>query len=312
MGSKELHIRNLSARWSALRHIRELCVILGAYFIYMLIRKFMIPDIETVAFGNAIKLISSESAAGFLWEPGWQAWAMEKSKALVMFLNWAYIITFVPIIGVTAVAVYIKDRPKYFYYRNVVLLSFVFALIIFATFPLAPPRFFPEYGFVDTIRSLGPSWWLGPSWYGNRDTIVYFNAFAAMPSLHFGWTILFCVTFLSTKSTVLRVVGPIYPILTFFAITVTGNHYILDAVGGVAIAVASLLTHEGFLRLKPQASPSLAAAKSYLGSTAAHLYHALLLVRRKAHALLSPASTKSRLRLGRLLGSAQDRPSSGE
>jgi membrane-associated phospholipid phosphatase len=67
----------------------------------------------------------------------------------------------------------------------------------------------------------------------------FYNVHAAMPSLHFGWTLLFGVIFLRLLNTWLKILGLIYPVMTFFAITITGNHYILDAVGGAVLAVVS-------------------------------------------------------------------------
>ena len=241
----------------------------------MFLRKYIISDLETVPFENAIKVTSFELARGLFWELHWQQWALHNAKTVILFFNWVYIITFGPIIATTAILLYIKDRPKYFYYRNVVLLSFVFALVLFVFFPLAPPRFLPEYGFVDTIQKYGPSWWIGHSWYGSRDTTIYYNVFAAMPSLHFGWTVLFGVLFFRTKYLWLKVCGVIYPVMTFFAITLTGNHYILDAAGGAAVILASYLLYETLRRQKVHISQRWHTVSSYLSRAAIQCLAAL-------------------------------------
>lgn len=178
----------------------------------MFVRKFIGADLDSVAIENASKVITFELSVGFFWEPYWQDWAVESSRNFLVFLNWSYIFSFFPILLITSVIVYIKDRQKYHYYRNVVLLSFILALTVFAIFPLAPPRFMPEYGFVDAIARYGPTW------YASREAAVYYNAFAAMPSLHFGWSVLFGVLFFRTGRFPLQVWGVIYPTLTFFAI----------------------------------------------------------------------------------------------
>ena len=84
----------------------------------------------------------------------------------------------------------------------------------------------PEYGFIDAIAKYGPTW------YASREAATYYNAFAAMPSLHFGWTVLFGIMFYRSGKLPLRVWGMLYPTLTFFAITMTGNHYAIDAIAG--------------------------------------------------------------------------------
>ncbi len=290
MSNGRLSRIGLSLRQRSFGFLWQVMVIAGTYFVYMFVRRFMITDIEPVAFANAVKLVSFEFARGFLLEPQWQAWAIENSKALIIFLNWVYIFTFFPIIAVTAVIVFIKDRPRYFYYRNVILLSFVFALTLFAVFPLAPPRLMPEHGFVDTIQQFGPTW------YGGTDmaAAIYYNVYAAMPSLHFGWTILLGVLFLRMGPKWLKVAGVIYPTMTFLAITLTGNHYILDAVGGGAVALASFLGYEILLRLMPQTRPVRAFARS-AGVRAITLIHVALL-RWKADTLQVFTAMKSLIR----------------
>ena len=154
---RTLHVDLAPPKWGIFKHLREVLLLVGAYFAYMVVRRFVLPGVEAEAFANAMKVISFETAAGIFWEPQLQDLAVKSSRTLVVFFNWAYIFTFFPVILTTAVIVYLKDRPKYLYYRNLVLLSFVFALIIFVVFPLAPPRFSPEHGFIDAIQRFGPT-----------------------------------------------------------------------------------------------------------------------------------------------------------
>ena len=252
-------------RWRVLRHVKELAIIAGAYFVYMFIRKFLVPNIEPAAFEHAVRVVDFELSAGFLWEAAWQSWAIESAKALVIILNWAYIITFWPILITTGLILYVVNRGKYAYFRNIVLLSFVLALILYASFPLAPPRYLPEYGFVDTIQKFGPTW------YGGREMHVYYNAFAAMPSLHFGWTVLFGVLFLSMKSKWIKPLGIIYPAMTFFAITITGNHYIIDAVGGALVISASFGLYWLIRKVRANPPPLLTRARPTLARTGVKL-----------------------------------------
>ena len=74
-------VRSLSFNLGWPKHIREIVVIAGAYFFYMLVRRFMIPNLESVAFENAVKVTSLESAWGFFLEPKWQSWLIENSKS---------------------------------------------------------------------------------------------------------------------------------------------------------------------------------------------------------------------------------------
>ena len=269
MNISALRGQSRSPWWGVLKHLKQVAIILGAYFIYMLLRKFIIADSDNIALENAVKIISFEAAAGMLWELSWHEWAIDASHALVVFFNWAYIVTFFPIILATALIVYLKDRPKYFYYRNVILLSFAIALIVFGVFPLAPPRFLPEYGFIDSIQHYGPSW------YGGREMAFIYNAFAAMPSLHFGWTVVFGMVFMGMKPLPIKVLGVIYPVLTFFAITVTANHYIMDAIGGVVVMAVSLVLYESLLRLRSRYGSHFSTMGSHLRRAAGRLNEGL-------------------------------------
>jgi len=225
-----------------LPHFRELALVVAAYFAYMYSRTLVFSDFQDTAFSNARRVIEFEKSAGFFWEPMWQSWAIESAKSLVIFFNWAYIVTFLPIVTTASIVLYFTNRDRYRYYRNVVLLSFLIALVGFMLFPLAPPRMIAEH-FVDTIRLFGPSE------YASREFTNYYNAYAAMPSLHFSWTVMFGIMFLRTNHKLIRVFGVIYPTMTLFAITITGNHFIMDAVGRGLLILASFLAMEvGFRR----------------------------------------------------------------
>ena len=69
------------------------------------------------------------------------------------------------------------------------------------------------------------------------------NLFAAMPSLHIGWST-WCALVLvpRVRHTWSKVLVALYPVITFFCILVTGNHYWVDAVAGlVTLGVGYLL-----------------------------------------------------------------------
>ena len=225
-----------------LPHARELALIAGAYWVYMYTRSLAFNDFGATALANAATIISFEKSLGFFWEPEWQSWAISSAKHLVIFFNWAYIVTFWPILLSTGVILYLVDRQRYRYYRNVVLITFIFALLGFVLFPLAPPRMIVDQ-FVDTIKTFGPAF------YASREFANFYNPYAAMPSLHFSWTVLFGVLFLRTPNKWIKSLGVLYPTLTLLAITVTANHYIMDAVGGGLLVIAAFLTFElGFRR----------------------------------------------------------------
>lgn len=237
----------LLARWKS--HIAELALILACYFVYLLTRGLLFPDLDQTALQNSLRVVTAESSIGVYWEPGWQAWAVRHAPALVIAMNWVYIVTYWPIVLCAGLLLYIRNRPWFYYYRTVVLISLVIALLIFMFFPVASP-FKITTDFVDTMQTFGPSF------YGSPEMAVYYNTNAAMPSLHFGWTVILGALFFRSLRGWLKALGLAYPALTFLAITITGNHFILDAAAGGLLAGAAFGIMEMARRLRAlQARP---------------------------------------------------------
>lgn len=232
------------AKYFTPTHLKELSITVAAYWmaylVYLFAGRVVYPDFEATATANAWRVIELEQHIGIFWEPTLQEWALAVDTPLagmggtVLLFNWAYILTFAPLMGAIAVTLYVTDRPAYQHYRKVFLLSYGLAIVTFISFPLAPPRMIPDH-FVDTIAAFGPSG------YGTREMGRFYNAHAAMPSLHFGWTVVFGVLFFRSPSMLAKVCGAIYPVLMLSAIVITGNHYIIDAIGGGLVILASFL-----------------------------------------------------------------------
>ena len=234
--------RRLTAPSGPAAHLREATLVIGLCLVYVSVRRLLGDGLEGAAFENAEKLIAFESAAGFFWEAGWNRWVVEMGGLLTAVTNWIYILTFMLVVPVTALVYYVVDRDRYFQYRGIILLSFFFALAAYAIFPVAPPRMMAEFGFVDTMKSFGPVW------YDNRDAVAYFNSYAAIPSLHFAWSIIFGWLFFTQGSRLLKVMGVIYPTITLAAIVITANHYFLDAAAGTAMMILSYWVYEAAFR----------------------------------------------------------------
>lgn len=119
--------------------------------------------------------------------------------------------------------------------RNSLVLVNVLAFVVFWRFPVAPPRMLP--GFVDvvsTTHAIG-SWHTGA-------LASAANELAAMPSLHIAWAV-WCtvVVWRISARAWLRGLAVIYPFVTAFAVLSTGNHYVLDLLGGLVTIALSLL-----------------------------------------------------------------------
>ncbi len=233
--------------WEQRRSLAEVALYVGAYLAYVFSRGLVYDNPRAVGTVNGGLIADFQQRAGFLWEPGWQAWAMEHVQGMVVFLNWAYIITYWPVILGLAIYLFLRDRSKYYYYRTVVLLNLIVALIAFMVFPVASPFAIPGVDLLDSIQLLGPSF------YGSATMANFYNTSAAMPSLHFSWTVILGVYWLRSLPGGFKAAGVVYPALTFFAITITGNHFILDAIAGGVLAGLSFGAVEAYRLAKARA-----------------------------------------------------------
>lgn len=139
---------------------------------------------------------------------------------------------FVPL-GVLAV-LYVRRPADYRWARSALGFATLFALVGFWLYPLAPPRLMPGLGVIDTVH--GVQDFSKPD-YGTLTSLT--NQYAAMPSLHFGWS-LWCglvIAILAPKGW-MKALGLLHPLFTVSAIVATGNHWTLDAVGGAAVVAA--------------------------------------------------------------------------
>ncbi|HST67233.1 MAG TPA: phosphatase PAP2 family protein [Mycobacteriales bacterium] len=168
-----------------------------------------------------------------LWldiEP-WANRALHPHPLLSTLANYEYATTYVLSAFVLLFWLLARRPEEYRPARNSFVLLNVVAIGCFALWPTAPPRLVPDQGFVDTVR-LGHT--LG-SW--GSPVGDHANQLAAMPSLHFAWAVwVSAVLARLGHAWWLQVISAAHVLLTFAVIVATGNHYVLDAVAGFALA----------------------------------------------------------------------------
>ncbi len=227
------------AALSRLRWWRELLYIAVFYSVYTLIRNTQGSASVSAAkaFANARHVISWERALGIYHEESVQE-AFLGAEWFISFWNVFYGTAHFVVTVWALVLMFRTMKDRYPLWRNTLAFTTGLALIGFATFPLMPPRLLPpDYGFVDTLRVIGGLWSFDS---GAMQKVS--NQYAAMPSLHFAWAAWSTVVlYPAMKRTWARVLVASYPALTLFAIVVTGNHFVLDAVGGALVLGAGFL-----------------------------------------------------------------------
>ncbi|WSX95277.1 phosphatase PAP2 family protein [Streptomyces sp. NBC_00890] len=149
-----------------------------------------------------------------------------------------YYSTFHFVVPLAILAVlYVRRPADYRWARSTLGFATLLALVGFWLYPLAPPRLMPGLGFIDTVH--GVQDFTKPD-YGALTAVT--NQYAAMPSLHFGWS-LWCgviIVLLAPKAW-MKALGVLHPLLTVSAIVATANHWVLDAVGGAAVVALGFL-----------------------------------------------------------------------
>jgi membrane-associated phospholipid phosphatase len=122
--------------------------------------------------------------------------------------------------------------------RNALVAVNVAGLAVFLLLPVAPPRLLPGYGFVDAVAQAG----FGTTHGGP----VPADQYGALPSLHLAWAVWSAVMVMRMlPRTRLRFLCWLYPITVTAVVVVTGNHYLLDALAGTAVALAALALSQG-------------------------------------------------------------------
>jgi membrane-associated phospholipid phosphatase len=191
------------------------------------------------AFANARDIVSAERFLGIYWERPIQQ-AFLNADWFMAFWNIYYGTVHFVLPVVTLVWLYRKLPARYVRWRNTLVSMWAIAVLTFFLYPLMPPRLMPaRYDFVDTAAeyyNFGPQVKVEFGRDGQpteRALAQYGNPFAAMPSFHVGWST-WCLLALwpLLRRRWLRALLIAYVFGVLFCITVTGNHWLLDAVGG--------------------------------------------------------------------------------
>jgi hypothetical protein len=136
---------------------------------------------------------------------------------------------------------YVRHKPAYPRWRNVLAITTAFCLFI-RFIRVAPPRLLPDLGFVDV------SYVLHKSVYGPPGTGVS-DQYAAMPSIHIAWAAIVCFGAWEAAPRRWRWIGPLHLTLTFLAVTATANHWWMDGIVAVALMGVAIAIDAGARRL---------------------------------------------------------------
>jgi hypothetical protein len=213
--------------------VSELGLVVLGFLAYFIVRGGVV-DRTTEALANARGIVSLEVAVGVFIEPNIQAWVLS-SELLWRTMNFVYFWFDFPLIVAVGLLLFWRRRREYTLLRDTLLLSGAFALVVYYAYPVAPPRYLPEWGFVDTMALYSNLS------YQAQSMAAFVNPFAAVPSLHVGWAMLLVISvFRATRSAPARAGVLVVFVLQGVAVVGTGNHFVFDGIVGLVVCALAL------------------------------------------------------------------------
>src|SRR5881398_837637 len=191
------------------------------------------------AFDNGLKVIGFERHIHGLVELTFQRF-VDSSHLLMSLASWTYWNSEFTVVGLALLWVYLRRHEAFVRFRNTILLANVIGLVGYVLLPTAPPRMFPDLGFADTLADFG-----GLN-HGSGLVEVVSNPYAAMPSLHAADAVIVgVVLFMVCRRPVFKALWLLWPLWVWFSVMATGNHFWLDVLAGVVVALIALFVVYG-------------------------------------------------------------------
>jgi hypothetical protein len=239
--------------------LRQVALFAAAYLAYRLVRGLVEGD-ANAAFAHARDVISLELTLHIFVEPSIQAWA-SGSKALMDFLSWLYVNAQTTVTVGALVYLYLRHNRSFYFVRNMFVIAMFIALVGYVVYPTAPPRFMPEWGFIDSVSDVTG---MHVS-HASASLSALVNPYAAVPSMHvcfalmIGWPLARLA-----RRRIVKVVWFLYPFLMAFVIIATANHFIFDAILGALAAGLAAYGASWLARARPAVWRFSGAATTHL------------------------------------------------
>ncbi len=208
---------------------REVALILGGLIVYRLVRLVVKDEIDQ-AFTNSQTVVNWERTIGIFNEVTFQSTILG-SDAVVWMLNRYYFFAHFGGTAILLIWLFSRHYSCYGRARRVLFGTTFTALAVHLVFPLAPPRWFPDMGFVDTLQTYGPRI------YDSETISSTANQIAAMPSLHVAWALIGAWAIVISSASRWRWLSLGHPLMMTAAVVLTANHWWLDAVGAAVLVL---------------------------------------------------------------------------
>jgi membrane-associated phospholipid phosphatase len=226
---------------------RQIGILIGVDLIYELGRG-LADGSKASALHHGEQVISFERSLHTLFEPDLQKFFLP-AHWLIEVANYLYLNAQFSVAILFLFWMYLFHNDVYYFVRNMFVVAMCLALIGYIGFPTAPPRLFPQDGFVDTVTKYAAV---------NSDSSiakVFINPYAAVPSMHCAFALMIGGSGIAvSRHWWSKVLWGAWPILIAWVVIVTANHYWIDWALGWIVALAAFAIAKGALaRWKPEA-----------------------------------------------------------
>jgi hypothetical protein len=211
--------------------LRQVALFGAAYICYRVVRG-LVEGNANAAFTHARQLISFERTLHLFVEPSVQAWA-SGSHVLMDLSSWLYVNAQTTVTVGALVYLYLRHNRSFYFVRNMFMIAMAIALVSYTVYPTAPPRFMPEWGFIDSVSDFTG---VHVS-HASSTMTALFNPYAAVPSMHVAFALMIGWPLARlARRRVVTALWLLYPFLMAFVIVATANHFIVDALLGAVTA----------------------------------------------------------------------------
>src|SRR3954454_1048212 len=201
---------------------------------------------RATAFVNGQNVIDFEQGTHTFFEPNIQSVFIDH-RWIIDFANFMYMNSHFVVTTAFLVWLYLFRNSSFYFVRNMFMVAMGLAIVGYALVPTMPPRLFPNEHLVDTITKYAQV---------NHDSglvKLFVNPYAAIPSMHVAFSTMIGVTgVLISRRTITKVLWAAYPVLVFWVVIVTANHFWIDGAAGLLVASLSALAARQILaRARP-------------------------------------------------------------
>ncbi len=180
------------------------------------------------AFSNGLRVVSFETGLTHRMYELTLEQFVDQRHWLAQLVSWTYWNSEFTVVGLALLWVYLRHNENFLNFRNSILLANVIGLVGYVFMPMAPPRLL-GLGFANN----------------HTDGLIQLaaNPYAAMPSLHACDSLIVGIVLAGlVRHWWAKAFWIGWPAWVWFAVMATGNHFWLDCLAGMLVAMIAMGT----------------------------------------------------------------------